>query len=188
MRAMVLYRPGYDAPPPWPEDPGLIVLRPTVKNAVGEGGKVYRIVEYIQKKYTGEAGYEVVEIVNSVPVTQETTVSEQRVYRLGDTIRLELDVEDPSGVALVQAHFAHTERSDACIRMVKNVGKETSAKVVLEHVVTRSTAPGEYRCSWIYRADAVSNGSSRDSLEHLGFRVEHAGDHEAPEITDARFS
>jgi hypothetical protein len=44
---------------------------------------VYRIVEYIQKKYTGEAGYEVVEIVNSVPVTQETTVSEQRVYRLG---------------------------------------------------------------------------------------------------------
>ena len=33
-------------------------------------------------------------------------MSEQRVYRLGDTIRLELDVEDPSEVALVQAHFA----------------------------------------------------------------------------------
>jgi hypothetical protein len=72
--------------------------------------------------------------------------------------------------------------------MVKNVGNERSAKVVLEHVVTRSTAPGEYRCSWIYRADAVSNGSSRDSPERLEFWVEDAGDHEAPEITDARFS
>ena len=85
------------------------------------------------------------EIVNSVPLTQETTVSEQRVYRLGDTIRL-------------------------------------------EHVVTRSTAPAQYRCSWIYRADAVSNGSSPESPEHLGFRVEDAVDHEAPEITDVRLS
>jgi hypothetical protein len=33
---------------------------------------------------------------------------------------VELDLEDPSGVALVQAHFANTHTSDACIRMVNN--------------------------------------------------------------------
>jgi hypothetical protein len=54
-------------------------------------------------------------------------MSEQRVYRLGDTIRLELDVEDPSGVALVLAHFAHTEGSDAYIRMINLSGVTTIA-------------------------------------------------------------
>jgi hypothetical protein len=34
----------------------------------------------------------------------------------------------------------------------------------------------------------VSNGSSRESPEHLGFRVVDAGDHEAPEITVVRLS
>jgi len=34
----------------------------------------------------------------------------------------------------------------------------------------------------------VSNGSSPESPEHLGFRVEDAVDHEAPEITDVRLS
>ena len=38
-------------------------------------------------------------------------------------------------------------------------------------------------------AAAVSNGSSRDGPEHLGFRVEEAGgDHDASEITDVRLS
>jgi hypothetical protein len=42
---------------------------------------------------------------------------------------------------------------------------------------------------WIYCADAASNGLSRESPEHLGFRVEDAGgDHEAPQITDVRLS
>ena len=116
-------------------------------------------------------------------------MTEPRIYRPGDTIRLEVDVEDPSGVKLVQVQFAHSENREAYIRINENFDPPQNGTVVLEYPVTENTVPGEYRCAFIYREDTVGNHSSDNTPEHLRFRVEDAsGDHEAPELKGARLS
>jgi hypothetical protein len=109
-----------------------------------------------------------------------------QTYSLGDTIRLELDLRDESGVLTVSATFYDTESGHGFSMRGEGEGR-VEVTVVLTEEVTEKTLPGEYRCKDVTVYDTHYN--YRTLTPDIRFRVENVpGDHEGPELVGWRVS
>ena len=93
---------------------------------------------------------------------------EMQIYALGDTIRLELDLRDKSGVLTVSATFYETKSGHSFTMRGEGEGR-TEVTVVLTEEVTDKTLPGEYRCKDVTVYDTHYN--HRTFAPHIRFRV-----------------
>jgi hypothetical protein len=107
-------------------------------------------------------------------------------YSLGETIRLELDLLDRSGVLTVNAAFYETESGHG-FSMRGDGGDRSEVTVVLTQKVTDKTLPGEYRCKDVTVYDTHHNHTTH--APDIRFRVDNPlGDHEGPKPVGWRVS
>lgn len=103
-------------------------------------------------------------------------------YTLGDTIRIEFEVTDESGVGLITAQFNNPQEPSKNIQLHGNAEGQHRAVVILERLVTNDIAPGEYVCSYVDLRDMQGN-QTVISRPDIRFRIEGVpGDHEGPEL------
>jgi hypothetical protein len=105
----------------------------------------------------------------TVGMTQPGNDKHMQTYSLGETIRLELDLLDRSGVLTVNAAFYETE-SDHGFSMRGDGGGRSKVTVVLTHKVTDKTLPGEYRCKDVTVYDTHHNYATY--TPDIRFRIE----------------
>ncbi len=107
-----------------------------------------------------------------------------QTYSLGDTIRIELDLQDESGVLTVGITFYEVKTGHSFSMHGEGEGY-ANATVVLTEKVTDKTLPGEYRCKDVTVYDTHYN--HRAFTPDIRFRVEDfPGDHEGPELAGWR--
>jgi hypothetical protein len=107
-------------------------------------------------------------------------------FFLGDTIRVELDLRDESGVSTVSATFYELNSGVGFMMRGESEG-EREVTVVLLQEVTNEILPGEYRCQGVTVYDTHLNRTSFSPDMRL--RVENIpGDHEGPELLGWRVS
>jgi hypothetical protein len=107
-------------------------------------------------------------------------------FSLDDTIRVELDLRDESGVSTVSAAF-YELKSGRGFMMRGEVEGEPEVTVILSQEVTEEMLPGEYRCEGVTVYDVHLNRKTFSPDIH--FRVENIpGDHEGPELLAWRVS
>lgn len=107
-------------------------------------------------------------------------------YKLGDTIRVELELTDDSGVGEVAARFNWPSDPTKKILLRGNGQGETTTRVVLQEQVTEDIAPGDYDCVWVSLRDVREN---QRIINRPGIRLRIEGvpgDHEGPELKDWR--
>jgi hypothetical protein len=83
--------------------------------------------------------------LSTVVMTKPEHFERMHTYSLGETIRLELDLFDRSGVLTVNAAFYETESGHGFSMRGDGEGR-SKVTVVLTQKVTDKTLPGEYRC------------------------------------------
>lgn len=105
-------------------------------------------------------------------------------YSQGDTIRINMQFRDKTGVGEAIAMCPNTEEgSNATIDLRGNGQGETSAVVTLEAQVTEETAPGEYRCQYIQVHDTEDNYAIHHPDPEIRFIVDQkTGDFNGPEF------
>lgn len=109
-----------------------------------------------------------------------------QIYTLGDTIYLELDLHDRSGVLTVSATFYETNSGHSFSMYGEGEGRN-KVTVVLTQKVTDNTLPGEYRCKDITVYDTHYNYTTYTPA--IRFRIENPlGDHEGPKLVGWRVS
>ena len=107
-------------------------------------------------------------------------------YSLGETIRLELDLLDRSGVLTVNATFYETESGHGFSMRGDGEGR-SKVTVVLTQKVTDKTLPGEYRCKDVTVYDTHHNYATY--APDIRFCIENPlGDHEGPKLVNWRVS
>lgn len=119
----------------------------------------------------------------------ETKTHDVPIYKPGDTVRIELEVTDSSGVSEVGARFrvAGGKSAKSIYRSVKLEG-ETDALAVIELEVDDSLPSGKYACEYIALTDLLGNTALVVS-PGIEFRVEGvAGDQRGPELAGWRFA
>ena len=110
--------------------------------------------------------------------------AEPTTYRVGDTIEVELDLEDESGIGAVFALFRNTSTDDH-LYMEGHGGGRTRTTVSLTKEVTDRIRAGEYVCEYVSVSD--TRGNSGEHRWDLRFRVDTPpSDFEGPKLTDAR--
>jgi hypothetical protein len=77
-------------------------------------------------------------------------------FSLGDTIRVELDLRDESGVSTVSAAFYELDGGKGFMMRGESEG-EKEVTMVLSQEVTNETPPGEYRCEGVTVYDVHLN-------------------------------
>src|SRR5215213_9989679 len=120
---------------------------------------------------------------NSVEKSQANNIP---TYSLGDTIRVELNLRDESGVLTVSATFYETQTGHTfSIHGEGDVRKQVT--VGLTEKVTDKTLPGEYRCKDVTVYDTHYNYTTY--APDIRFRIENPlGDHEGPKLVGWRVS
>jgi hypothetical protein len=104
----------------------------------------------------------------------------------GDTIRVELDLRDESGVSTVSATFSELTSGWGFIMRGESQG-EPEVTLTLSQKVTNEILPGEYRCENVTVYDTHLN--RKIFYPDIRFRVEYTpGDHEGPELMGWRIS
>ena len=107
-------------------------------------------------------------------------------FSLGETIRLELDLRDESGVSTVSAAFYELNGEKGFMMRGESEG-DTELTMVLSEEVTNEMAPGEYRCEGVTVYDVHLN--RKTFHPDIRFRVVNIpGDHEGPELFGWRIS
>jgi hypothetical protein len=107
-------------------------------------------------------------------------------FSLGDTIRVELDLRDESGVSTVSATFYELNSGVGFMMRGESEG-ERELTMVLSQEVTEEMLPGEYRCQGVTVYDVHLNRKSFHP--DIRFRVVNIpGDHEGPELFGWRVS
>jgi hypothetical protein len=107
-------------------------------------------------------------------------------FSLGDTILLELDLRDESGVSTVSAAFYELNSGKGFMMRGESEG-EREVTVVLSQEVTNEMPPGEYRCEGVTVYDVHLN--RKTFHPDIRFRVVNIpGDHEGPELFGWRVS
>jgi hypothetical protein len=107
-------------------------------------------------------------------------------FSVGDTIRVELDLRDESGVSTVSATFYELTSGEGFMMRGESEG-EPEVTVALSQVVNNAILPGEYRCEGVTVYDTHSN--RKTFSPDIRFRVENIpGDHEGPELLGWRVS
>ena len=103
-------------------------------------------------------------------------------FSLGDTIRVELDLRDESGVSTVSAAFYELDGGKGFM-----MRGESEVTMVLSQEVTNEMPPGEYRCEGVTVYDVHLN--RKTFHPDIRFRVVNIpGDHEGPELFGWRVS
>jgi hypothetical protein len=108
------------------------------------------------------------------------------MFSLGDTIRVELDLRDQSGVSTLSASFYELTSGEGFMMRGESQG-ETEVTVALSQEVTNEIRPGEYRCENV----TVYDTRLYRKIFHpdIRFRVEYTpGDYEGPELLGWRIS
>ncbi len=113
-----------------------------------------------------------------------------QTYTLGDTMRLELELRDKSGIGYVAVLFnrCHTDVHPASgiLLLVGDGGGKTKALVELTTVINNESIPGKYDCEYVQVQDNLGNHIFH--YPDISFRIEGIpGDHEGPELLDWRF-
>ncbi len=113
-------------------------------------------------------------------MTEET--KQVPTYRLGDTIKIVLDVSDRSGVEEVRANFVLITDVTRDFTLHAEAQGQHNASLVLEVEVTENMAPGEYYCQYVALYDTKGNKSlvSRPGIEL--YIEDIPGDHEGPKL------
>ena len=112
--------------------------------------------------------------------------NEMETFSLGDTIRVELDLRDESGVSTVSAVFYELTSGKGFMMRGESDG-EREVTVALAQKVTNEILPGEYRCEGVTVYDVHLN--RKIFHPDIRFRVENIpGDHEGPELFGWRVS
>ena len=107
-------------------------------------------------------------------------------FSLGDTIRVELDLRDESGVSTVSAAFYELNSGKGFMMRGESDG-EKEVTVALAQKVTNEILPGEYRCEGVTVYDVHLN--RKTFHPDIRFRVVNIpGDHEGPELFGWRVS
>lgn len=113
---------------------------------------------------------------------------EEIVYRPGDTITLELDLRDKSGVGAVIVQFRKEGNTDRLIQFTGDGAGQQEAAVKLTYEVPEHIEPGMYSHPYIEAQDGRGNYKTHQR-PNLKFRIESPqGDFDGPELTDARLS
>jgi hypothetical protein len=103
-----------------------------------------------------------------------------------DTIRVELDLRDESGVSTVSAAFYELNTGKGFMMRGESDG-EREVTVALAQKVTNEILPGEYRCEGVTVYDVHLN--RKTFHPDIRFRVVNIpGDHEGPELFGWRVS
>ena len=109
-----------------------------------------------------------------------------QTYSRGETVTVELDLQDESGVLTVSATFYEIDSGHGFTMRGDGEG-QTEVTVVLTERVTDKTLPGEYRCKDITVYDTQYNYTT--FIPDIRFRVENPlGDHEGPKLVGWRVS
>ena len=109
-----------------------------------------------------------------------------KTFSLGDTIRVELDLRDESGVSTVSATFYELTSGEGFMMRGESEG-EPEVTVALSQEVTNEILPGEYLCEGVTVYDTHLN--RKTFSPDIRFRVENIpGDHEGPELLGWRVS
>ena len=104
----------------------------------------------------------------------------------GDTIRVELDLRDQSGVSTVSATFSELTSGQGFMMRGDSQG-EPEVTLTLSKEVTNEILPGEYRCENVTVYDTHLN--RKTFSPDIRFRVEYTpGDYEGPELLGWRIS
>ena len=107
-------------------------------------------------------------------------------FSLGDTIRVELDLRDESGISTVSAVFYELDTGKGFMMRGDSEG-ETEVTVPLTQKVTDELMPGVYRCESVTLYDVHLN--RKIFYPEIRFRVaDTPGDHEGPELLGWRIS
>ena len=107
-------------------------------------------------------------------------------FSLGDTIRVELDLRDESGVSTVSAAFYELNTGKGFMMRGESDG-ESEVTVALAQKVTNEILPGEYRCEGVTVYDVHLN--RKTFHPDIRFRIVNIpGDHEGPELFGWRVS
>jgi hypothetical protein len=124
--------------------------------------------------------------LSTVVMTMPEHFERMHTYSLGETIRLELDLFDRSGVLTVNAAFYETESGHGFSMRGDGEGRST-VTVVLTQKVTDKNLPGEYRCKDVTVYDTHYNYTTY--APDIRFRIENPmGDHEGPKLVGWRVS
>jgi hypothetical protein len=107
-------------------------------------------------------------------------------FSLGDTIRVELDLRDESGLSTVSAAFYELNSGKGFMMRGESDG-EREVTVALAQKVTNEILPGEYRCEGVTVYDVHLN--RKTFHPDIRFRIANIpGDHEGPELFGWRVS
>ncbi len=107
-------------------------------------------------------------------------------FSLGETIRVELDLRDESGVSTVSAAFYELDGGKGFMMRGESEGAP-EVTVALSQEVTGAILPGEYRCEGVTVYDTHLN--RKTFSPDIRFRIENIpGDHEGPELLGWRVS
>ena len=118
---------------------------------------------------------------NSIELSQANNV---HTYSLGDTIGVELDLRDESGVLTVSATFYETHTGHTFSIHGEGDGRRQVTVVLTEKVMDK-ILPGEYRCKDVTVYDTHYN--HRTFTPDIRFFVEnYPGEHEGPELAGWR--
>lgn len=102
----------------------------------------------------------------------DTKASDVPIFERGDTIRLELQVSDSSGVSRVETRF-RTESEDSVRSVYRSVELEgeADALAVIELQVGEDLPPGNYVCEYVAITDRKGN-QSLIAAPGIEFRVQ----------------
>jgi hypothetical protein len=110
-----------------------------------------------------------------------------KTFSLGDTIRVELDLRDESGVSTMSATFYELTSGEGFMMRGESDEGAREVSVPLTQEVTNTILPGEYRCEGVTVYDIHTN--RKTFSPDIRFRVENTpGDHEGPELLGWRIS
>lgn len=102
----------------------------------------------------------------------DTKANSVPIFERGDTIRLELQVSDSSGVSRVETRFRNeSEESVRSIYRSVELEGETDALAVIELQVGKDLPPGNYVCEYVAITDRKGN-QSLIAAPGIEFRVE----------------
>jgi hypothetical protein len=117
----------------------------------------------------------------------ETKTRDIPVFKNGQVVHLKLDVEDESGVSLLEARFRNEDDSSGGIYRRVELDGGTNERADIEFRIDEM-APGHYVCEYVALTDAEGN-KSLHAVPGIEFRVE--GDresHRGPALRDWSFA
>lgn len=120
----------------------------------------------------------------------EVKTEDTPIFEASDTIRIELEVTDNSGVSEVGARFrvASGSHYPKSIYKAVELDGETNATVVIEFHVGDELPPGDYTCEYISLTDQKGNNSLFVN-PGIEFKVEGTSeDQEGPVLEGWRFA